>query len=205
MLRPNREGAKEWRLLKSKELHSKYSLLNVSIVINSGRISWAGNAERMGNIRNAYFELGKVSPRVLRYSIVNQPSTNGTYSTVTRGWHNQHTWVQSTKGLGINPQPQLASLLCDSDIIVKQAALPWDSFLHHRHNKPHYRGTQSYTIATTSRITAWLSPTSSPQQTTLPRDSVLHHRHNRPHYQTIPHITAECRTHTYSFGRKKVK
>jgi hypothetical protein len=103
---------------------------------------------------------GQVSPQALRHSIVNQHSTNAIYSTVTRGWHNQHTWVHITKGLAINPQPQRASLLCDSDIIVKQAALPWDSV------------TQHYIIATTGRITVGLSATPSPQQAALPWDSV---------------------------------
>jgi hypothetical protein len=56
VFRPNSEvGVKCWRLLQSKELHSPYSLLDISMVVKSGRITWAAHAERMGNIRHAYF------------------------------------------------------------------------------------------------------------------------------------------------------
>ena len=63
-----------------------------------------------------------------------------------------------------------------------QVALPWNSFLHNRHNRPHYRGTQSYITATTRRSTVGLSPTTS-TQVALPWESVLHNRHNKPHYR----------------------
>jgi hypothetical protein len=56
----------EWRRLHSKELHVLYSLPNITRVIKSRRLRWAGHVARIGERRGAYRALvGKPEGRRL--------------------------------------------------------------------------------------------------------------------------------------------
>jgi transcription termination factor 2 len=44
----------DWRKLHNEELHNLYSSLNITRVIKSRRMRWAGHVARMGETRNAY-------------------------------------------------------------------------------------------------------------------------------------------------------
>jgi hypothetical protein len=44
----------EWRKSHNKELHDLYSSPSIIRITKSRRMRWAGNAARMGEIRNAY-------------------------------------------------------------------------------------------------------------------------------------------------------
>jgi hypothetical protein len=43
-----------WRKLHNEELHNLYFLPNISRMIKSRKMGWAGHATRMGEERNAY-------------------------------------------------------------------------------------------------------------------------------------------------------
>jgi hypothetical protein len=52
---PKREEiARGWRRLHNEELHNLYASPNITRVIESRRMRWAGHVARMGDIRNAY-------------------------------------------------------------------------------------------------------------------------------------------------------
>jgi hypothetical protein len=44
----------EWRKLHNEELHNLYSSPDITRMIKSRRMRWAGNVARMGETRNAY-------------------------------------------------------------------------------------------------------------------------------------------------------
>jgi len=46
--------AVSWRSLHNEELHNLYAPPNVTEVIKSGRVRWAGHTALMGTMRNAY-------------------------------------------------------------------------------------------------------------------------------------------------------
>jgi hypothetical protein len=51
---PKREEDRSWRKLHNDELHSLYSSPNISRVIKSRRMWWAGYGARMGEGRGVY-------------------------------------------------------------------------------------------------------------------------------------------------------
>jgi hypothetical protein len=52
---PEREEvAGGWRTLHNEELHNLYALTNIITAIKSRMMRWAGQAARMGEMRNAY-------------------------------------------------------------------------------------------------------------------------------------------------------
>jgi hypothetical protein len=55
MFGPRRnEVTGDWRKLHNEELHNLYSSLNISRLIKSRRMRWAGHVARVGETRNAY-------------------------------------------------------------------------------------------------------------------------------------------------------
>jgi hypothetical protein len=48
-----KEVTGEWRILHNEELHALYSSPNIILVINSRRLSWAGQLARMREIKSA--------------------------------------------------------------------------------------------------------------------------------------------------------
>jgi hypothetical protein len=44
----------DWRKLHNEELHNLYSSPNITRMIKSRRMRWAGHVARMGETRNAY-------------------------------------------------------------------------------------------------------------------------------------------------------
>jgi hypothetical protein len=48
----------DWRKLHNEELHNLYSSPNITRMIKSRRMRWAGHAARMAEKRNAYRVLG---------------------------------------------------------------------------------------------------------------------------------------------------
>jgi len=55
ILGPKREEvAGEWRRLHNEELYDLYGTQNITRVIKSGRMRWAGHVARIGDRRGAY-------------------------------------------------------------------------------------------------------------------------------------------------------